>query len=46
VPFLNPIFRTAPLTLVELSLCLALSSLIFVIVEIEKWLTRRRRATR
>jgi Ca2+-transporting ATPase len=40
VPVLNPIFETAPLTWAELTLCLALSSLTFVIIEIEKWLAR------
>jgi P-type Ca2+ transporter type 2C len=41
VPALNPIFETAPLTGPELAVCLALSSLAFVIVEIEKWFARR-----
>ena len=41
VPFLNPIFNTAPLTLGELGFCLALSSVVFFCVEIEKWLARR-----
>ena len=41
VPALNPIFETAPLTWAELTVCLALSSLTFVIIEIEKWLARR-----
>jgi Ca2+-transporting ATPase len=41
VPFLNPIFHTAPLSLVELSFCMALGVVIFVLVEIEKWLVRR-----
>jgi len=41
VPFLNPIFHTAPLPLDELALCLALSTVIFFVVEIEKWLRRR-----
>jgi Ca2+-transporting ATPase len=41
VPVLNPIFHTSPLTLVELALCLALSSAIFFIVETGKWLARR-----
>jgi Ca2+-transporting ATPase len=42
VPFLQPIFKTEALTLGELTLTLALSSLVFVAVEIEKWLKRRR----
>jgi Ca2+-transporting ATPase len=41
VPFLNPIFHTAPLSPGELALCLLLSTVIFFAVEIEKWLTRR-----
>ncbi len=41
VPWLNPIFRTEPLSLAELAACLALSSVVFVAVEIEKALARR-----
>ena len=41
VPWLNPIFRTAPLSLGELAACMALSSVVFVGVEIEKVLVRR-----
>ena len=41
VPWLNPIFRTEPLSLGELAACLALSSVVFVGVEIEKALVRR-----
>ena len=45
VPLLNPIFKTQPLSLAELALCLAASSAVFVAVEIEKlWLRRRRAA--
>jgi Ca2+-transporting ATPase len=46
VPVLNPIFRTEPLTLTELSLCLALSSVVLVAVETEKALIRRGRLYR
>jgi len=40
VPVLNTIFKTAPLTAGELLLCVMLSSLIFVAVEVEKGLIR------
>lgn len=42
VPFLNPIFRTEPLTAGELIFTLALSSIVFIAVEIEKWWYRRK----
>jgi Ca2+-transporting ATPase len=41
IPALNPIFKTEPLDLDELVLCLALSSVVFVAVEIEKWFIRQ-----
>ena len=44
VPALNPIFKTQPLTIGELALALALSSVVFVAVEIEKFFKRRRTA--
>jgi P-type Ca2+ transporter type 2C len=41
VPSLNPIFKTAPLTVPELTACVFLSSVVFVIIELEKWVARR-----
>jgi Ca2+-transporting ATPase len=41
VPALNAVFHTRPLPLSDLALCLALSSLVLVAVEIEKLLMRR-----
>ena len=42
VPFLNDIFRTAPLSPTELALALGIASVVFWGVEGEKWLRRRR----
>jgi P-type Ca2+ transporter type 2C len=42
VPALNPIFKTEPLSLAELALCIGVSAIVFVAVEIEKWWRRRR----
>ncbi len=39
-PILNGIFHTQPLPLLDLAICLLLSSLVLVAVEIEKWLIR------
>ena len=41
IPVLNPIFKTEALSFEELGLCLALSSVVFFAVEIEKLLVRR-----
>ena len=41
IPALNPIFKTEPLDRDELLVCLGLSSVVFIGVEIQKWLIRR-----
>jgi Ca2+-transporting ATPase len=41
VPALQPIFKTEALSRDELLFCLALSSIVFLVVEIEKWMRRR-----
>jgi Ca2+-transporting ATPase len=41
VPFLQPVFKTAPLSLWELSACLGMSTVVFWAVEVEKWVRRR-----
>lgn len=42
-PFFNEVFRTQPLTLTELAITLAVSSIVFWAVEIEKWIKRRKK---
>jgi Ca2+-transporting ATPase len=42
IPVFNSIFKTEPLTLNELALVVALSSIVFIAVEIEKFLRRSR----
>jgi Ca2+-transporting ATPase len=41
VPALNPVFKTEPLGLDELLLCLVASTFVFFAVEAEKWCVRR-----
>jgi Ca2+-transporting ATPase len=45
VPFMNPIFRTQPLSWSELALCLGAASVVWVVVEIEKVWRRKHRAS-
>jgi Ca2+-transporting ATPase len=40
VPFLNTIFKTAPLTLTELAITIGVSSIVFWAVELEKAIKR------
>ena len=40
VPFLQSIFKTISLSTVDLLICLGASSLLFVLVEIQKWILR------
>ncbi|MCP5292432.1 MAG: calcium-translocating P-type ATPase, PMCA-type [Burkholderiales bacterium] len=40
-PFLNDIFKTAPLPFGDLMICVLLASVVFVVVEVEKWMVRR-----
>jgi len=40
VPWLNSVLKTAPLDAIELGLCFLLAAVVFVAVEIEKWLIR------
>ncbi len=46
VPALQQVFKTQPLSAGELGLCVALSAVVFVAVEIEKWLGRARLSSR
>ena len=41
LPFLNTIFKTAPLSMQELMVCFALPIIVFIAVEIEKAIVRR-----
>jgi P-type Ca2+ transporter type 2C len=44
VPALTRIFKTTPLTAVELMCCVGVASAVFFAVELEKWVRRRREA--
>ncbi len=41
LPALNKVFATQPLPVLDLAICLALSSTVLIVVELEKWLVRR-----
>jgi Ca2+-transporting ATPase len=44
VPWLNPVFKTQPLSAAELALCLAAAALVWAVVEVEKAWRRKRQA--
>ncbi len=41
MPVLQPVFRTQSLSLAELGVCFALPAVVFLAVELEKWLVRK-----
>lgn len=41
IPFFNEIFKTSPLDIYELAICVALAMIVFIGVEFEKWAIRR-----
>lgn len=43
LPFANDVFKTQPLSLQELGICILLPVVLFHAVEGEKWIKRRRR---
>jgi Ca2+-transporting ATPase len=43
LPFLNTIFKTQPLTVQELGICIGLSAVVFHAVELEKWIKHQRK---
>jgi Ca2+-transporting ATPase len=43
LPFFNRVFKTEPLDLDELAVCLIMSTVVFFAVEVEKWLVRNYR---
>jgi Ca2+-transporting ATPase len=40
-PFLNEVFKTAPLTMEELAICIGMSAVVFHAVELEKWVKKQ-----
>ena len=45
LPFANDIFKTQPLSLTELLICIGAAAIVFHAVELEKWFKRRKRNT-
>ncbi|MCU0368315.1 MAG: cation-translocating P-type ATPase [Cyclobacteriaceae bacterium] len=45
LPFANAIFKTQPLTLIELLICIGAAATLFHAVEFEKWVKRKKRAS-
>jgi len=43
IPFLHPFFHTQPLSIIELLITAAVSSIVFWIVELEKWIKRKKK---
>ena len=43
IPSLNQVFKTQPLTIIELTICIGASSLVFFAVELEKYFQRHNR---
>jgi len=41
LPFMNTIFKTQPLSIQELGICIGLSAIVFHAVEFEKWMKRK-----
>lgn len=41
IPFMNTVFKTSPLTLQELAMCIGISVIVFHVVEVEKWLRNK-----
>jgi Ca2+-transporting ATPase len=42
VPFLQTVFKTTALSAIDLAIALALSTIVFWAMEVNKWLIRRR----